>query len=114
MNKFDRTLNALQQTRAVFDQTENSKVKYTCNYGGLIGSDTISTSTWTVTQGSATVSDEANTTTQATCKVTGNAGTIRLINKIVTAAGDTRERIFDITIKHNDTNFTRLQDYGLY
>lgn len=71
-------------------------VSYTIDWDAddFLGSDTISTSSWSVSPSGLTIDSDTNTTTTATATVSG--GTVQtaytLTNQIITAAGDTRER----------------------
>ncbi len=96
----DQTLNA-RKACLVAEQTENAAKTYTVNWSAQLGSDTISTSTWTTEDSAVTIANESNTTTSASCRLSGDVGRYRVVNKIVTAAGDTDERYIDLTVKDN-------------
>lgn len=82
-----------------FDKDPNAILDYTVNWETWLGTDTISTSAWTIEAGLTQVS-ASNTTTTATVWVSG--GTVRqtycLTNRIVTAGGRTDERTIMITV----------------
>jgi hypothetical protein len=101
MNVTDRIINAIQPTPS-FQQSENSALKYTFNYSSLLQTDTISTSTFTSAP-NLTIASTANTNTTATAIISGQTGWYDLINKIVTAGGQTEERKLRLHITRNDT-----------
>jgi hypothetical protein len=105
-----RTVNAIRFDRSVFEQSENAKLDYTINWESELGSDTISTSTWTTEDTGITISDTASTTTTATCQLTGQPGRYHVINKIVTTAGLIDERVIELVITEN--NSVMASDYG--
>ena len=101
MNISDRTINAIQPSPA-FKQSENSALKYQFNYAALLQTDTISTSSFTSSP-LLTIASPTSTTTTATATISGRPGWYDLINKIVTASGQTEERKLRLHITRNDT-----------
>lgn len=101
MNITDRIVNARQHTRASFTQAENASLPYTINYSH-IAPDTISTSTWNGNGATVTNTSKTDNTTSAT--LSGLPGKYQVINKIVTAAGITDERIISLTIQRDNTS----------
>lgn len=99
MNTADRTINALQGREFNFQQSENSVLGYTVNWAAVLNTDTISTSTWT--GAGVSISGAANTTLTATAKINGSPGNYTIVNKIVTAAGITDERLIRLKIIRN-------------
>ena len=85
----------------IFIKDPDSVLDYQINWATWLGSDTISTSTWTVPTGITKVTD-SNTTTTATIWLSGGtAGTeYDLTDRIVTAGGRTADRT--ITVKVSD------------
>lgn len=85
-------------------QLENEAETYTMNWAGELDTDTISSDTWT-TEDSLTIANESNTTTTSVCRLSAsNPGSYRVVNQIVTANGDTLERIIDLYVKDNSPN----------
>jgi len=107
MNANDRNINALQFKTFSAQQSENSALLYTINYASLLGSDTISTSEWS---GNLTISNKSNTTTTAIAKLSASPGRYKSVNKIVTAAGETYDRIISLHVTRNDTSLV-VGDY---
>lgn len=105
-----RTVNALRYDTATFQQSENAVLDYTINWESEIGSDTISTSTWSTEDSGITISNTSDTDTTATCKLTGDPGRYRVVNKIVTAGGLTDERVIELVVTEN--NRVTSSDYG--
>lgn len=106
-----RNVNAAHNNEYRFRQQENAALTYTVNWAGQLDSDTISTSTWSSEDSGVTISGESNTTTEASARVTGaNPGTYRVVNKIVTAGGDTDERVIIVRVDDND-NQVNGSDY---
>ncbi len=101
----DKTLNARNACLRA-EQTENAANTYTVNWSAQLGTDTISTSTWTSEDSGVTIANEANDTLTASCRLSGDIGRYRIVNKIVTAAGDTDERYIELTIKDNTRLWT--------
>lgn len=73
---------------------------YAIEWSTFLGTDTISTSAWTVPSGSGLVVDSStNTTTRATVWLSaGNAGVYQVANRITTAGGRTYERSVQLTV----------------
>lgn len=69
---------------------EDSVLSYTIDWSRVLGSDTISTSTWAVDAGDVTASSSSNTTTTTTTTVSNTDGVLK--NTIVTAGGLTHVR----------------------
>ena len=78
----------------------NSVIDFVMDWSDWLGSDTISSSDWTVTTG-LTEDSDAYTTTTATIWVSGGeAGTTyTLTNRIVTSSGRTADRTFYVYVK---------------
>ncbi|WP_042776620.1 hypothetical protein [Sinorhizobium fredii] len=76
----------------------NEVKDYSLDWSDLLGADTISSSTWTVSEGSGLVVDSSSNTTTATT-VWLSAGTdvtnYSLLNRVVTAGG----RTYDQTVR---------------
>ena len=106
-----RTLNA-RYRELIAKQSENAALTYTINYAAELDTDTISTSTWSSEDSGVTIANDANTTTQATVRLSGDVGRYRVVNKIVTAAGDTMERYIDLRIVDNSKLF--WPDFGWF
>jgi hypothetical protein len=101
-------MNALQGQQFSYSQSENAALSYVMNWAGVLQSGTISISTWECNE-SLTIAATANTTTTATARLSGEPGHYRIVNRIVTASGDTDERIILLTI--TDNNGYRVGDY---
>lgn len=70
------------------------------DWSAWLGTDTITTSTWTVGTGLTKGADTHDTTTTTVWLSAGVLGTrVAVTNRIVTAAGKTDERTFYITVK---------------
>ena len=106
-----RELNARYQTLSA-SQTEDSAQTYTVNWAAELDTDTISTSTWTAEDSGLIIANESNTTQSASARLSGDTGRYRIINKIVTTAGDTMERYIDLIIMENDLYYST--DWGYY
>ena len=106
-----RELNARYQTLQG-SQTEESAQTYTVNWATELDTDTISTSAWSCEDSGLTIANEANTTQSASARLSGDTGRYRIINKIVTASGDTMERYIDLIIMENDKYYST--DWGYY
>lgn len=106
-----RNLNA-RNPELIASQTEDSAQTYTVNWAVELDTDTISTSTWTAEDSGANIANQSNTTTTASARLSGDVGRYRIINKIVTAAGDTMERFIDLTVEENDKYYAT--DWGYY
>lgn len=82
-------------------QTENAALTYTVNWAAELDTDTVSSSTWSSEDSGITIANEANTTTETSCRLSGSTGRYRIVNKVVTANGDTIERYVDLSIIDN-------------
>lgn len=102
MNIADRNINALQSLTSHFTQSENAALTYTVNYASTLATDTISTSTWSSEDTGVTIASDTSTTTTASARLSGSPGAYAVINKIVTAAGDTIERTIKLTVTANE------------
>jgi len=103
MNVADRTINALQARKVVYQQSEGAVLDYTVNWAAwLPASDTISVSSWSVKEGGVTISAQTNTTTTTRAIVTGTPGRHNIINKITTAGGLVSERTITLDIQSHD------------
>ena len=107
-----RILNARKQLLEA-QQTENADQTYTVNWATELDTDTISSSDWTSEDNGVTITNKANTTTQASCRLSGDVGRYRVVNKIVTAGGDTMERYINLEIMDNDYYVDTGSDYWL-
>ena len=79
------------------DQDTNEIMDYTVDWTGWLGSDTISSSTWTAT--GVTLASAANTTKQASVRVSavvGDSG--EALNRVTTALGAVK----DVTLRFNE------------
>jgi len=90
----------------------NEAEKYTINWANWLKGDTISSSDWysndSTTISGITVASEANTTTTASATISSgyHGGKYVLSNRIVTAAGFTKEK--KLIIKVVDSEYRRL------
>lgn len=92
-------------------QNENEAIRYTINWAGDLDTDTISSDTWTNEEGGLTIAAESNTATTSVCRLSASdPGLYRVQCKIVTAAGDSLERIIDLRVGENNPN-SALSDY---
>ena len=82
-----------------FRKDPDAVLDYSINWATWLGSDTISTSTWTVESG-ITKDSDTNTTTATTIWLSaGTAGvTYSCTNEIATAGGRTANRTIDIKV----------------
>ena len=72
---------------------------YQIDWSAALGTDTISTSAWTVPAG-FTITNQASTTTTTTVWLSGGpAGVQRITNRITTAGGRTIERSVQMTVE---------------
>jgi len=113
MNLTDRTIQALTHKRQRAQQSENADLDYSVNWAAVLAADTISTSAWESTPSGLTISSEAKSGNVAAANLTGSPGEYTVVNKIVSAAGVTDERIFHLRITDNDAPVTAGDDYGL-
>lgn len=92
-------------------QNENEAIRYTINWAGDLDTDTISSDTWTNEDGGLTIAAESNTTTTSICRMSAsNPGLYRVQCKIVTAAGDSLERVIELRVTENNQG-SSLLDY---
>lgn len=84
---------------AVFAKDPNAVLDYQINWAAWLGTDTISTSAWTVPSG-ITQTSASNTTTTATIWLSGGTAGAQydLVNRIVTAGGRTDDRTITISM----------------
>jgi len=82
-----------------FTKDPSAVLDYQIDWSTWLGTDTITTSTWTVPTG-ITQASATNTTTTATVWVSGGKAGQRytLVNRIVTAGGRTDERSIEIDV----------------
>lgn len=106
------TFSANSQGSVTVSQSENSAILYTWNWSSdLPTSVTVSSSTWTSEDSNVTIANTANTTTTASARLSASSpGRYRVVNKVVTSAGDTRERIIYLVVKANNP----VLDYGFW
>ncbi len=91
-------------------QNENEAVRYTMNWAGDLDVDTISSDSWTNESGGLTIAAETNTTTTSVCRLSASdPGCYRVVNQVVTVAGDTMERIIELRVGENNPG--SLLDY---
>jgi hypothetical protein len=83
----------------LYEKDPSAVLDYQVNWATWLGTDTISTSTWTVTTG-LTKDSDTNTTTTATAWLSGGTAgrTYTVTNRIVTAGGRTDERSFQVKV----------------
>lgn len=106
----NNTLQARQKQSQLFSQHENAAILYSVNWAAELDTDTISTSTWTTEASGSTITDETNTTNSASARLSGDVGQHVVTNKVVTAAGDTKERQLIIQVRDNDS-IAFVRDY---
>jgi len=84
----------------LYEQDASDDLDYQMNWADWLGTDTISTSTWTVPAGITQSTPATNTTTTATVWLSGGTAgrTYTIANKIVTAGGRTAERSFQVKV----------------
>jgi hypothetical protein len=84
----------------VFEKDPGEILDYTRNMAGLLGSDTITSSSWSVQSGLIVVS-HSNTTTTTTVFISGGTdqNRYRIKNTVVTSGGRTLVRSLDIVIR---------------
>ena len=100
MNLSDRTINPLTTRRAVFQQQENATLPYSIDYTAMLNGDAITASTWAC-RDAITITPSLNGQV-ASGKISGKAGNYTIVNKIITASGQTDERLIVLTIRAND------------
>jgi len=84
-----------------FIHDPQAQLDYTINWADWLGSDTISTSTWTVESG-LTEGTKTSTSTTATIWLSGGTAgqTYSVTNRIVTAGGRTDERTITLKVRN--------------
>lgn len=83
----------------IFLKDPEATLDFAVDWSEWLGSDTISTSTWTVPTGITKDSDSATTTKATIWLKSGSAGKeYSIVNKIVTAGGRTDERMLVIKV----------------
>ena len=84
----------------VFTKDPSDVLDYTRNASKFLNGDTISTSTWT-TESGLTIDSQTNNTTSATVWLSGgqNGCDYIVTNRIVTAAGRTKELSFKLQVR---------------
>ena len=87
----------------VFEKSKNDVLDYKHRAERFLNGDTISSSTWTAESG-LTVDSDSNDTTNATAVISGGTegSKYKLTNKIVTAAGNTKEAFIYIVITEDE------------
>ena len=85
---------------ATFLKDPNAVLDYTIDWNIWLGTDTISTSSWTFPAG-ITKGTESNTTTTTTVFASaGTAGTnYDIVNRIVTVGGKTEDRTITLSVQ---------------
>lgn len=101
------TLQARRQQSGQFSQLENEAVQYTINWKAELGTDTVSTSTWTAQDGGA-IANETSASNETSARLSAGAGRYRFTNKITTSTGATRERQIKLRVRNNAGD---LNDY---
>ncbi len=87
-------------TNGRFLKDPDAVLDYQINWAAWLGTDTISSSTWTVPTGITKNSDTNSTTTTTIWLRGGTAGTeYTLTNRIVTAGGRTADRSIVIVVR---------------
>ncbi len=85
-----------------FEKDPEGKLDYIVDWVDWIGSDTISTSSWSVPSGITQSSSPAASKTNTTATIWLEGGTVGedydIINSIVTAAGRTDDRTFRVSV----------------
>jgi len=83
----------------LFGKDPNAVLDYAIDWSSWLGTDTISTSAWTVASG-ITKTGESKTSTKATIWLSGGTAgvTYELTNRIVTTAGRTDDRTIGIVV----------------
>lgn len=86
-------------TIATYQKDTNDILDYTMDWSAWLGSDTISTSSWTVPTGLTSVTT-SNTTTSTTVWLSGGTTGVAytVTNQIVTSGGRTVEKSFLLVI----------------
>ena len=83
-----------------FTKDPSDVLDYTRKASKFLGSDTITTSTWTADSG-ITIDSSSNDTNSATVWLSGGTSgqTYTVTNRIVTAAGRTKEKSFQLKVE---------------
>lgn len=103
----NRELNALQFKRIRVSHLENATPFYTVKYGAVLGSATISTSSWTTNNSNLSITNKTKTNTTAAAKFTASApGIYTAINKITDSDGEDIERIITFVFNSNERDIT--------
>ena len=104
----NRDLNALQFQKITVRTHENATPFYTVRYGALLGSATISTSTWTTNSSNLSITEKTRTNTTAVAKFTAShPGTYRTINQITDSDGEILERTIIIVFESNTKDISQ-------
>jgi hypothetical protein len=114
MNISKRTFNPLFGKIFRYEQSENSSLQYTGNWGPAIKGNTITASAWTVENGDAVLSSEAFTTAAAgttSVIISGTPGENTIVNKVTLSSGEVEERMLSLKISDND-ELGYMTDYG--
>lgn len=83
-----------------FEKDPNAVLDYEIDWSTWLGTDTISSSSWTVDAGITEDSDTSTTTTSTVWLSGGTAGkTYTVTNRIATAAGRTDDRSIEIIVR---------------
>jgi hypothetical protein len=83
-----------------FYKDPNANLDYQIDWSSWLGSDTISSSAWTVQSGLTKGSDSKTDTTTTVWLSGGTAGqTYRVTNRVVTAGGRTDDRSFWVVVE---------------
>lgn len=100
--------NEMQATHpdALLQQQENAAITRTVNWINRLGSNTISSSTWTSEDSSVTIANESNTNYKASARLSGDTGLYLITNQVVLSDGDTMEYQFKLRIKDNSQDWT--------
>lgn len=75
---------------------------YSVNWKPLLGTDTISTSAWSVADGDDDLTIDSDTTTTTTTTVwlsDGETGSYQLLNRVTTAGGRTYDQTIRLKVK---------------
>jgi hypothetical protein len=95
MDRHDRTLQATQKIHNL-QQIEGETLKYSINYAAILGTATITASTWT--GDGMEFTGKANTTTSTAATINADAGRYTAINAITTSAGEVMEQIINMHV----------------
>ena len=85
----------------VWPKDPEANLRFTVDWSDWLSGDTITTSTWPSPPSGITVVSSSNDTTTATVKVSGGTHGVDydLVNRIITAGGDTDERTIRIQVR---------------